>query len=61
MSGCMCGCRGMGYGPQFARWPSRENRVESLEEYQRDLEQRVAEVADEIERLKNESRPTSKE
>jgi predicted RNase H-like nuclease (RuvC/YqgF family) len=51
----------MGYGPQFARWPTRESRVEWLEEYQRDLEQRVAEVADEIERLKNKSRPTSEE
>lgn len=59
MNGCMCGCGGFGYSPRFARWPSRENRIEWLEEYQRDLEQRVADVADEIARLKDRPQPTS--
>lgn len=59
MNGCMCGCRGWGYGPRFARWPSRKERIEELEEYQRDLEERIADVADEIKRLKEERRPTS--
>jgi hypothetical protein len=59
----MCGCghgRG-GYGrgwcgPRFARWPTREERIEWLEEYQRDLEERVADVADEIRRLRERAR-----
>ena len=58
MNGCMCGCRGMGYGPRLAHWPARLDRIEWLEEYQRDLEQSAAEVADEIERLKGKEKPT---
>lgn len=58
MNGCMCGCGGgWGYGPRFAHRPTREERIEWLQEYQRDLEQRVADVADEIGRLKE--RPQS--
>jgi hypothetical protein len=59
MYGCMCGCGGWGYGPHFARWPGREDRIEWLEAYQRDLEQRVADVADEIKRLKERPQPVS--
>ena len=50
MNGCRCGCRGWGSG--FARWPAREERIEWLEEYQRDLEQQTAEVADELRNLR---------
>jgi hypothetical protein len=63
MNGCMCGCGGgggWGHGRgRFARWPSREERVERLEGYQRDLEQQAADVADEIRRLKNKPEPAS--
>lgn len=67
MNGCMCGCYGdygprfvsWGYAPRWARWPSREDRIQQLEDYQRDLEQQVADVADEIQRLKGQPRPTS--
>jgi hypothetical protein len=59
MHGCMCGCGGWGYGPRFERWPSRAERVEWLEEYQRDLEQRAADVADELKRLKDRPQPAS--
>jgi hypothetical protein len=52
-----CGCPGGWYGPRFARWPTREERIEWLEEYQRDLEERAAEVADEIRRLRERARP----
>jgi hypothetical protein len=34
--------------------PSREERLRRLEEYQRDLEQEVADVAEAIERLRRE-------
>ena len=37
--------------------PTREERLRRLEEYQRDLEQEVADVASEIERLKREEAP----
>ncbi len=60
MNGCMCCCGSLGYGRHFARWPSRHDRIVWLEEYQRDLEQRVADVADEIERLKNREQPTGR-
>jgi hypothetical protein len=60
----MCGCgHGRGwygwgwYGPRFACWPTREERIEWLEEYQRDLEERAADVADEIRRLRERARP----
>jgi hypothetical protein len=54
---CGCGCRGGWYGPRVARWPTREERLEWLEEYQRDLEERAADVADEIRRLRERARP----
>ncbi len=49
---CGCGC-----SPMFseARYPIRGERLRWLEEYQRDLEQRVADVADEVKRLKEET------
>ncbi len=49
---CGCGCT-----PIFseARYPTRGERLRWLEEYQRDLEQRVADVADEVKRLKEET------
>jgi hypothetical protein len=40
-------------------WPSRAERIESLSAYQRDLEQRAADVAAEIERLRERPEPTS--
>jgi hypothetical protein len=49
MNGCMCGCAG--WRPGVARRPTREDRIKWLQEYQRDLEQRVADVADEIRHL----------
>ena len=45
-------CHGFGHG----RVPNAEKMLEYLEEYQRDLEQEVADVADLIRRLK-EQRP----
>lgn len=49
---CGCGC-----GPMFstASYPMRGERLRWLEEHQRDLEQRVADVADEIKRIKEET------
>ena len=44
------GCR-----PGRGRFPNREEWLKSLEEYQRDLEQEVADVADLIRRLKEEA------
>ena len=41
--------RGRGLGK---RWYDRENVLERLESYQRDLEQELADVSDLIERLK---------
>ncbi len=41
-------CRGHGLG----RFPRREEMLKRLEEYQKDLEQRTADVADMIRRLK---------
>jgi hypothetical protein len=47
-----------GCGPGFhRRVPNREEWLQRLEEYQKDLEQEVADVADLIRRLKEE-RPT---
>jgi hypothetical protein len=47
-----------GCGPGFRGrpYPSREEWLRSLEEYQRDLEQEVADVADLIRRLKEEEK-----
>jgi hypothetical protein len=38
--------------PLGARWYAQENVLERLEEYQRDLEQEIADVADLIRRLR---------
>ncbi len=43
-----------GFGPRHRRFPSREEWLRRLEEYQRDLEQEVADVADVIRHLKSE-------
>ncbi len=67
MNGCMCGCCGnygprfvsWGYGPRFAPWPSREDRIQRLEDYQRDLERQAADVAAEIGLLKGPTQPQS--
>jgi hypothetical protein len=46
---------GRGCGPRgFGRRLSREDWLRQLEEYQRDLEQEIADVADLIRRLKEE-------
>ena len=39
------------------RWYERENVLERLEEYQRDLEQELADVSDLIRRLREGERP----
>jgi len=44
--------RGFGFGPLGARWYERENVLERLESYQRDLEQELADVSDLIRRLR---------
>lgn len=59
MYGCMCDCGGGGYGSRIAGRASREARIEWLQEYQRDLEQRAADVADEVKRLKDRPQPAS--
>jgi hypothetical protein len=59
MNGCMCACGGWGYGSRFAGQPSREDRIAWLQEYQRDLEQRVVDVADEVKRLSERPEPAS--
>jgi hypothetical protein len=42
-----------GFGRRLgARWYERENVLERLEEYQRDLEQELADVADLVKRLR---------
>jgi len=58
MNGCGCGCRGWwpggarwGWWPGAGRWPAREDRIRWLQDYQRDLEQQAADVAEEIRRL----------
>ena len=38
--------------PLGARWYARDNVLERLEDYQRDLEQEIADVADLIRRLR---------
>lgn len=43
--------------PLGARFYSRENVVERLDAYQRDLEQELADVAELLRRLKAEERP----
>ena len=46
------GWRHLGHGFRHHRFPNREQWLEALEEYQRDLEQEVADVADLIRHLK---------
>jgi hypothetical protein len=48
-------------GPRFRgrRYPNREEWLQTLEEYQRDLEQEVADVADLIRRLKEKPSETA--
>ena len=48
---------GPGFGPR--RYPDREEWLRALEEYQKDLEQEVADVADLIRRLKEERTETA--
>ncbi len=57
MHGCGCGCRG--WWPGAGRWPAREDRIRWLQEYQRDLEQQAADVANEIRRLQEGQQPAS--
>ena len=52
--------RHSGSGPGFGRRvPNREEWLSRLEEYQKDLEQEVADVADLIRRLKEEKAETA--
>jgi hypothetical protein len=46
------GRKHFGRGFRHRRFPNREQWLEALEEYQRDLEQEVADVADLIRHLK---------
>ena len=50
-----------GCGPDFGRRrvPDREEWLRHLEEYQKDLEQEVADVADLIRRLREEKKETA--
>ena len=59
MNGCMCrcGCRGQRSG--VASLPSREDQRQWLEGYQRDLEQRMTVVAEEIKDLNEGPHPAS--
>jgi hypothetical protein len=66
MHGWTWGCGRYGWRPWGWRtweacWPTREDRIRWLQEYQRDLERRTAEVADEIRRLQEQegTRPGS--
>jgi hypothetical protein len=52
------GRRHFGHGSRRHRFPNREQWLETLEEYQRDLEQEVADVADLIRHLKAEPAET---
>ena len=51
--------RGRGWEPSFRRrpFPSSEELLRLLEEYQKDLEQETADVADLVRRLKGEQQP----
>jgi hypothetical protein len=53
------GRRGFGHGLGRGRVPNAAELLERLEEYQRDLEQEVADVADLIRRLRTEPQQTS--
>ena len=52
--------RGEGCGPGFGRhrYPNREEWIRALEERQKDLEQEVADIADLLQRLKEEKSET---
>jgi hypothetical protein len=50
------GFGGCGPGSRGRPYPSREEWLRSLEEYQKDLEQEVADVADLIRRLEEEEK-----
>jgi hypothetical protein len=50
---------GCGPGSRRRRVPDREEWLRHLEEYQKDLEQEVADVADLIRRLKEEEKETA--
>lgn len=53
----MCqGRRERGHRSLRRRYPNRDELLEKLEEHQKDLEQEVADVADLIRRLRDESR-----
>ena len=49
--------RGFGRPGLGSRWYSRDNVLERLESYQRDLEQELADVSDLIRRLREEQQP----
>lgn len=51
--------RGRGCHPRGRRFPDAETLLRRLEEYQRDLEQETADVADLIRRLKEEKPETA--
>jgi hypothetical protein len=57
VNGCMCGCGGQRSG--VASLPTREDRLRWLEDYQRDLEQRMAAVAETIKDLREGPQPAS--
>ena len=46
-----------GFGRGHRRFPNREQWLQRLEEYQRDLEQEIADVADVIKHLKTPETP----
>ena len=50
------GHRSRGHRSLRARYPNRDELLSKLEEHQKDLEQEVADVADLIRRLRDESR-----
>ena len=49
--------RGFGWREFGSHWYSRENVLERLESYQRDLEQELADVSDLIRRLREGEQP----
>ena len=50
--------RGFGRPGLGSRWYSRDNVLERLESYQRDLEQELADVSDLIRRLREDEQPS---
>lgn len=49
--------RHRGFGRGYRRFPNREEWLRRLEEYQRDLEQEIADVADVIKHLRSSETP----